>query len=121
MVSPYVYPGIKEKELITKNKKHRRALISPQDVLDVVSKNFGVTIEDILSKSRKKEVSEARHIYCSIMKSEFSYSLKTIGQTISDRDHTTVIHSLNTVKDRCETEEGYRENLDAIVDQLYNR
>lgn len=121
MVSPYVYPGIKEKELITKNKKYRRALISPQDVLEIVSKNFSVTIEDILSKSRKKEVSEARHIYCKIMKSEFNYSLKSIGETIGKRDHTTVIHSVNTVDDRCDTEEGYRENIDSIIDQLYNR
>lgn len=121
MVSPYVYPGIKERELVSKNKKLKRKLIQPKDVLKLVAENFGVTVENVLSRSRKKEVSEARHIYCKIMKSEFNYSLKSIGETIGNRDHTTVIHSIETVNDRCETEDGYQEQIHSIIDQLYNR
>ncbi len=121
MVSPYVFPGIKESELVTKNKKLKRKFIQPKDVLKIVSENFGVTVENVLSRCRKKEVSEARHIYCKIMKAEFNYSLKSIGETIGNRDHTTVIHSIETVNDRCHTEEGYEEQLNSIIDQLYNR
>lgn len=121
MISPYVFPGIKDKSFITKNKKHKRSLITPQEVLGIVAENCGVTVESIISKSRKKEVSEARHIYCTIMKSEFDYALKTIGETINNRDHTTVIHSINTVKDRCDTEDGYEDHINLIINKLYNR
>jgi chromosomal replication initiation ATPase DnaA len=54
------------------------------------------------------------------MKKEFDYSLKSIGQMVSGRDHTTVIHSINTVKDRCDTEEGYKELVNSTIDLVYS-
>ncbi len=119
MISPYVFPGIKEKELIVKNKKHKRTISNPMDVLKIVAENCGVTVEDVLSKCRKKEISEARHIFCVIMKKEFNFSLKRIGEFINNRDHTTVIHSVNTVKDRCDTEDGYKERVDMIINDVH--
>lgn len=121
MISPYVFPGIKP-QLITEfsSSTMKRRKITPERIMEIVAEKYGVTVSEILSRIRKKEVVEARHIFCTIMKKEFDYSLKSIGEMVSGRDHTTVIHSINTVKDRCDTEEGYKELVNSTIDLVYS-
>ena len=113
-------PGIRQNDLPKKSKSHKRTFISPEHVLKIVSECCGVTIEQVLSKSRKNEITEARHIFCAIMKLELNYSYKSIGEFVSGRDHSTAIHSLRTFRNRCETEEGYKEHTELIISKLYS-
>jgi chromosomal replication initiation ATPase DnaA len=73
-----------------------------------------------MSNSRKSEISEARHIFCAIMKLEFNYTYESIGQFTNKRDHSTAIHSVRTFKNRCQTEEGYKEHSELIISRLYS-
>lgn len=60
----------------------------------------GFKWEKIISKSRKRELVNARFMYAFFAKDILSgVTLKTIGQTIGGRDHTTAIHAIQTVKD----------------------
>lgn len=120
MISPYVYPGMKD-TFIPKKKKIKRNLISPEKVMSIIAEHCGVTITDILSRRRKREMCDARHIFCAIMRKEFAYPLKTIGEMVSGRDHTTAIHSIQTFNDRCKNEEGYKELASTIIDDMYQR
>jgi hypothetical protein len=43
------------------------------------------------------------------------YSLKTIGMHIGKRNHTTVMHALNTFENLIQTSEGFREKYDAVL------
>jgi chromosomal replication initiator protein len=119
-ISPYVFPGIRLKDLPKLSKIQRRSKIRPQDILKIVSEECGVTSEDILSRSRKGTIVNARHIFCAIMKKEFGYSYETVGNFVSGRDHTTAIHSIKTHKNRCETEEGYEEHTQLIINKIYS-
>jgi len=114
-ISPYVFPGIKEQYRPATNRKHRRNTITPIDILEIISEHCGVTVDDVLSKTRKKEQVEARHIFCAIMKKEFGYSYTSIGQIIGHRDHTTVIHAVKTFNNRCCYEDGYKELINNIL------
>lgn len=118
-ISPYVFPGIKSQYLPKPSKSQKRANINPEDVLKIVSEQCGVTVEDVLSRSRKGTIVNARHIYCAIMKKEFGYSYETVGKMVNGRDHTTAIHSVRTHKNRCETEEGYKEHTELIINKIY--
>jgi chromosomal replication initiator protein len=119
-ISPYVFPGIKTKYLPKSSKSQKRANINPKDVLRIVSEECGVTVEDVLSRSRKGTIVNARHIYCAIMKKEFGYSYESVGELVSGRDHTTAIHSVRTHKNRCETEEGYELHTQLIINKIYS-
>lgn len=114
-ISPYCFPGIKEIDRPAVSKKQKRGRVTPQQVMEIVAKNCGVTVDLIVSKTRKREPVDARHIYCAIMKKEFDYSLQNIGTFLSNRDHTTVIHSIETFNDRYETEEGYQQLVQKII------
>lgn len=119
-ISPYVFPGIKSKDLPKLSKSQKRSQIKPEVILKIVSEQCGVSAEDILSRSRKGTIVNARHIYCTIMKKEFGYSYKSVGEMVNGRDHTTAIHSIRTHKNRCETEEGYKEHTELIINKIYS-
>jgi chromosomal replication initiation ATPase DnaA len=55
------------------------------------------------------------------MRREFDYSLKSIGEMISGRDHTTAIHSIETYDSRCKYEDRYTEVTERILDDMYDR
>jgi len=119
-VSPYVYPGLKllptYKVGITQLAKSSRYNISDEMILSIISEVCEVSQEGILSRSREKELVFARHMFCSILKRYFGYTLKKIG-SIVDRDHTTVISSIGAFRNRYIRDLGYRE----VVHTVYNR
>ena len=51
----------------------------------------------IQNKSRERKLTDARHVYCYLMRKHTTLSLKVIGNTIN-RDHTTVINSMEACK-----------------------
>lgn len=65
-------------------------------------------------KHRYREIVELRHIYCYIARG-MKYGLKIIGQTIGNRDHTTVIHNVNVFNDLYETSYEFRAKYATIV------
>jgi chromosomal replication initiator protein len=63
-----------------------------------VAEYFGLELKDILGSKRTSELTKARHlaIYLSYDLLELSYS--RIGEHYSNRKHSSIIHSINTVK-----------------------
>ncbi len=72
---------------------------------------FEVPYEKLLQKTRKREIVQARQITMFLAKAFTKSSLKTIGDHFGGRDHTTVIHSCQTVKDLMDTDQTFRENV----------
>src|SRR5882762_8397686 len=65
----------------------------------MVCEFFDVPYDRLLHKTRKREIVQARQISMYLAKAFTKNSLKTIGEHFGGRDHTTVIHSCQTVKD----------------------
>ncbi|HET9056577.1 MAG TPA: chromosomal replication initiator protein DnaA [Chitinophagaceae bacterium] len=72
---------------------------------------FDVPYEKLLQKTRKREIVQARQITMFLAKAFTKNSLKTIGEHFGGRDHTTVIHSCQTVKDLMDTDSGFKESV----------
>ncbi len=78
------------------------------DIIRRVSDMNKVTVEDIKSKSRKREIVEARNISIIIIKDNFPrMSQKTLGK-IFGRDHSTVSSSIEKHNDWIEFDLDYR-------------
>jgi chromosomal replication initiator protein len=121
-ISPYVFPGIKSEFLPEiKNKTRIKARITPEEVMNIIAQNYGITSLDILSRVRKREMCDARHMFCAIMRKQFRYSLKSIGEMVSGRDHTTAIHSIQTFNDRCKNEDEFKELSEKIITQILSK
>jgi chromosomal replication initiator protein len=77
--------------------------------------NFFDIPEDLIrAKTRKQEVVNARQIAMYLAKELTNSSLKTIGLHFGGRDHSTVIHSYQTVEDQIKSDEKFRETLKQI-------
>jgi len=77
----------------------------------MVCEYFDVPYDKLLQKTRKREIVQARQITMYLAKAFTKNSLKTIGEHFGGRDHTTVIHSCQTVKDLMDTDGIFRENV----------
>lgn len=84
----------------------------------MVCEYFDIAYERLLQKTRKREIVQARQITMYLAKTFTKNSLKTIGEHFGGRDHTTVIHSCDTVKDLMDTDRAYRENVMELTEKL---
>jgi chromosomal replication initiator protein len=112
-ISPYAYPGIKRSALPAKFNQ-KQLTISPEEVIAIVARRNYVTVNDILSTSRKSEHVKARHIFCGILRIDYNYSLPFIANFIK-RDHTTIIFAVNQYRNRKILENDFRETVEAIT------
>jgi len=107
------YPIVIGKENLPTNDT---GIISLKDLKDVfipfLPMRYGRQLH-LHNKSRQRDLVELRNIYC-FMAKRMKYSLKTIGHSIGNRDHTTVIHNLRSFADRMDTEETFRAKYQMI-------
>ena len=72
-------------------------------IISQVSKSFGIKEMDLRSKSRQFEIVQARFMAFRLAKTFTKLPLKSIGSHFSNRDHTTIIHGLNSISDFLES------------------
>ena len=79
-----------------------------------VAEYFEVTIESLKAKTRKKEIVTARQVAMYFAKEFTSHSLKSIGYHFGGRDHSTVIHSVQTVSDLIDTDKKFKASIQEL-------
>ena len=83
--------------------------ISIDKVQKTVCDYFNLTRDDILSKSRKRQIVQARQIAMYLSRQLITNcSLATIGAEIGGKDHATVLHACSTVSDLISTDKVFR-------------
>jgi len=83
-----------------------------------VSEYFKVTIDELKDKTRKKEIVIARQLAMYFSKEYTNLSLKTIGYHFGGRDHSTVIHAVQSVNDMYDTDNSFKRSLDELRKKL---
>lgn len=90
---------------------------SPDSIIDAVVIALGVERSLLRSRTRIRHIVEARQIAIYLIKKNTTMSLAQIGKMFGGRDHTTAIHSINTVKNLC-LDETYKQRLLKIENLL---
>ena len=84
------------------------------DILEKVCQHFGVTQQNVFSKSRKREYVQVRQISMYLAQKYTKMPASRIGQLIGGRDHSTVLHSCSAVEQRLKVDKAFLEELDSI-------
>jgi chromosomal replication initiator protein len=92
--------------------------ITIETIQKLVCEYFAVSYEKLLHKTRKREIVQARQITMFLAKAFTKNSLKTIGEHFGGRDHTTVIHSCQTVKDLMDTDVVFKDNVMELTQKV---
>jgi chromosomal replication initiator protein len=89
--------------------------VSIEDIQKMVCEYFSIPDDLLRAKTRKKEIAYARQVAMYIAKKTTNSSLKTIGLHFGGRDHTTVIHAIETVQSQMKSDVHCREDVQSIL------
>ncbi|MCX7593421.1 MAG: chromosomal replication initiator protein DnaA [Fischerella sp.] len=91
---------------------------TPETILTIVADEFNVTIEDLKSNSRRREISWARQIGMYLMRQHADLSLPRIGEEFGGKDHTTVMYSCEKISQLKETDQNLAQTLRQLGDRI---
>ena len=90
--------SLPEAKNLLRNSAKPQKMLSPKEVIGIVSSFYNISEETIYKKTRKKEVIKPRQVIMYILREDFNISYPSIGEKMGGRDHTTVIHSCEKIK-----------------------
>lgn len=96
------------KQMIDKFVKNTAREVSIDYIQKVVCDYFNLPIELLKSKTRKREVVQARQIAMYFAKQMTKASLASIGAHCGGKDHATVLHACKTVNNLMETDKRFK-------------
>ncbi|MEO0406151.1 MAG: chromosomal replication initiator protein DnaA [Cyanobacteria bacterium P01_A01_bin.135] len=92
--------------------------VTPEAILMCVSEALDVSVEDIKSNSRRREISTARQIGMYLMRQRTDLSLPKIGEVFGGKDHTTVMYSCDKISKKLEGSSDLSRTIRQISDRL---
>ena len=84
------------------------------DILEKVCTHYGVSQQNVFSKSRKREFVQVRQISMYLAQKYTKMPASRIGHLIGGRDHSTVLHSCSAVEQRLKVDKAFVDELNSI-------
>jgi hypothetical protein len=88
--------------------------VTARQVATVVADFFGLTLNDLQSHTRTKDLVYARHIAMYLARKMTPRSLPAIGRTFGGRDHTTVLHACEKIEALLKTDDQLRADVETL-------
>lgn len=95
--------------------KHRK--INFEIIAREVSAFYGIESDALFTKSRKREISDARQIVMYLAKKHTDMPLTSIGRRLG-RSHATVIYAINTIEERLDFDKALKKDIKQIETAL---
>jgi len=88
--------------------------LTVDDILEKVCHHYGVSQQNVFSKSRKRDFVQVRQVSMYLAQKYTKMPAARIGQLIGNRDHSTVIHSCNAIEQRLKVDKAFSAELSSI-------
>ncbi|MFZ6021503.1 MAG: chromosomal replication initiator protein DnaA [Chloroflexota bacterium] len=95
--------------------------VEPAQILQAVTRTFGVSREKLLGRDRSREVALPRQVAMYLMREIGNLSLPQIGEALGGRDHTTVMYACEKIADQIERDDRLRRQVLSIREQVLGR
>ncbi len=105
-------------EMINKIVKQNKHEITIDYIQKIVCDYFNMPVDSLQSKTRKREVVQARQIAMFFSKNLTKSSLASIGSQIGRKDHATVLHACKTVNNLIDTDKQFKIDVEEIEKRL---
>ncbi|MGM0629148.1 MAG: chromosomal replication initiator protein DnaA [Patescibacteria group bacterium] len=106
--------SLSEVKNLARNTKKPQKTTSASEVIRAVAVFYNIEEEFIHKKTRKKEVIRPRQVTMYILREDYKISYPSIGEKLGGRDHTTVIHSCEKIKEELKRNENLGQELEQI-------
>ena len=94
--------------------------ISVNQIQKVVSDYYTIKVNSLLSKKRTKEIVLARQVAIYLSRELTDMSLPSIGGAFGGKDHTTILHSYNKIKDKIKKDKSFKSIIKNLVLSIKN-
>ena len=94
------------------------ATATPEMILGTVCDHFGVRPGDITGRKRSSEFVVPRQVCMYILREYTGLTLDRIGKELGGKDHTTVMHGADKIKEDLRTNDELKSNVDSILKKL---
>jgi chromosomal replication initiator protein len=95
-----------------------RREVTIEQIIEAVTKRFGVRLADLQSRKRTKSISLPRQVCMYLARSLTRHSLEEIGGYFGGRDHTTVLHANRTIQTLRQADTSLHVTLEQLTHQL---
>ena len=106
------------REVIEKSQHHEQKPITIESIITKVCDYYNIDEQSIQTKSRKHEIVQVRQISMYLAKKYLDYSTSKIGAYIGKRDHATVLHACNMVRDQIQVDKNFKADMENIESGL---
>ena len=93
--------------------------LRPIQLISLVAKYYDFKNKDLLGKSRKAALVEARHVAIYLLRDDLGLQLTKIGELMGGRDHTTIMHAEEKIRGEFETSLPVREKIMKLRQEMY--
>lgn len=108
------------KDLLSLNSVNSEGVISIEKVGKVISQHYGIPLADIKSRSRNKDITHARHLAMYLTQKMISATLIEIGQFYGGRDHASVIHAIDKVREKMDKVPSLSKEILQLENKIQN-
>ncbi len=95
--------------------------ISPETIRSRAAEMWGVSVDDLISKRRKRAVTVPRQVAMYLIKTQLDLPYSDIGGLFGGRDHSTVIHSVNKVEAEMAADLSFGRRVRKLQGELFQR
>lgn len=106
-----------ESALRSMHRLKERKLIDTDHIIETVAQNYSMKKEEILSKSRKKEIVLPRQIAMFLARELTNESLMKIAKTFK-RDHTTIMHGFDKIDEKRKEDKSFDSLLNELIEKI---
>jgi len=107
------------KEILRDTIKNGAKEVSIEQIQKLVAETFEIPEEMMWAKKKTQEVVLARQVAMYLARILTRSPLKTIGLRFGGRDHSTVIHACNQVKENLKRDPAFKYKIDSIINSLF--
>ena len=103
------------KDIVSPNSPLR---ITPENIISVVCDHYNVSVEDIKSSKRNKELVHPRQMIMYLCRSMTNATYKEIASLLGGRDHSTIMYGERSISDMIENDESTRRTIETIINKI---
>ena len=92
--------------------------VTVERIISEVSRTFNVSPQDIKSKKKSADVSQARQVAIYVIREVTQMPMKNIGEELGGRDHSTIVYSLNEMKSKLKKNQRLQETINDIIKNI---
>lgn len=96
--------------------KPKARSVTAEVIMQTVSSYYGITVQDLISTTRRREITVPRQIAIYLTREMTTMSLPQIGQVFGGRDHSTVLHSWNAIASTVKSSSS----MESVVNDIKN-